>query len=636
MNFQVRFLSQLHSIQYEELTVRTAARHFADFGYEYLYVFKNSKLYDVLSYHDFIIHGLIHREREYTVELSELNHITIEQYFCENPQINRLAVTDSGKILYEINNMTEPFLLHSVEKNLFSLRFVDLFYSELKEVLKSFRTALLLAPMQAADFIISRFHGIIFTVVSEADHIPEIDASDYDIVLDFLCGKKLLNLLSPDMEVYPFFHQVELIALEKLKDYAKQQDVSLYMYRIPTFPELNCLSPEERETYQNRKKIYDLLKDKTFLEKFCCSQEEMAFIQNRKISCSARQDDTLWYTQEDCCEDGLTVHTGVRRTIPNNKDASRSVHFFGPCTMLGMLVRDEDTIPSLFSRTSIRYHMEINSVNHGGLHGDNVLNSIAGALMTSVKPGDAIVILDFFHDFPQTEKIQNTAEWFNKEKSARKLCFFDYPEHCNKNGNSIFAENIWTDISKEQQVFRQNMEAHCYIDAVKYEFNRYFEVSHTAGVRMYAVISQLISENNEKNTGILVCYHADSEEFFGRIIKKALKFCECLFLFTSFDHADACHQLMYDAICQSYALYPGIKIVQLPHFFNPFRFCLKPDNSKEYETSVRITETCFMQTISRIQAKTRFCICEEDTRMQVVNTVVRSIAEGNGMKLIEL
>lgn len=112
-------------------------------------------------------------------------------------------------------------------------------------------------------------------------------------MLDYLCGKKLLKILNPNIKVYPLYYHIEMIAFEKLKIYTQENNILSFLYKIPEFKELNCLTPKEEEVHQQKRTLNELLKDKSFLTKFCRSYQEIAFIESREISCSARRDNNI-------------------------------------------------------------------------------------------------------------------------------------------------------------------------------------------------------------------------------------------------------------------------------------------------------------------------------------------------------
>lgn len=610
MRFQIRIPFQLHIIDYNELNIKTAVKHFAENGYDYLYIIKNKKLYDVLNYHDFVRFGLEIRKRTYITDVLTVQTDTskIEQFFLDNPEINRLAVTDSGKILYEINTMVEPLLLHSIEKNLFPLRFADMFYEQLKDVFSDYKKILLLAPACTADFIIKYFNGSAFTVISNTDCLFGLNFKEYDAVLDFLCGPKLIKIINSDIDTFNLYNFVEKILLEKLVNYAEDNNILLKLYRIPGFSELHCLNMMEDNVYAKKINFPDLMKDKAYLKEFCLDNESFSFIERRIISDTIRQDNNIWFTQEDCTEKGLMIRSGIRKTIPSNECFDYCVHFFGPCTVLGMLVRDEYTIPSIFARNFFLTYPDFLVINHGGLHGNNLLNSVIGALATPLKSGDIIVILDFFcNELKNDNTVIDTSLWFENDKSENEICFFDSLDHCNEKGNSIFACNIYADIaenidfSKEKYKKRQRFfEKH----TPDHPFNNYFTVSNAAGIRLYSKIKKCTSNSVCSNNGVFVCYDIESDEEFCSVLNRALGNCSRLFVFTSFDHLCIKKQLFCSKICMKYYAHKHINIIQLDHFFNIYRKIYEePDEYKEF---VNMIEYCFELSVYSVLPCIRF------------------------------
>ena len=122
MRYQVRDISQVHTIDSQDVSFDVVVKHFVEYGYEYLYILQDNQIKDVINYHEFIKYGLDYRNRDYILDSTLLDNNNIENYLEKNYSLNRLVVLEDGQLLYEINLMTEPELLHSVERELFSLR----------------------------------------------------------------------------------------------------------------------------------------------------------------------------------------------------------------------------------------------------------------------------------------------------------------------------------------------------------------------------------------------------------------------------------------------------------------------------------------------------------------------------------
>lgn len=652
MKMQIRFPSQLQKIDYKDLSVMAAISHFVNYGYEYLYIYKNGNLYDVLSYHDFVLFELDRRERSYIVEESEVKEEKIDSFLSNHPEVNRIVVISSGELRYEINIMTEPELLHSIERELFSLRFIDLFLEEISERLMINKRILILAPKHVANFIADRFCNIECDCIFEIDNIPLTNVTDYDAVIDLLCGTKIRKkLLDNRTNVISLYEIIEEIALYKLVEYAKQRDILLRLYRIPDYEQIDSLHPAEINVVNEKIGFIELLKNKDYLSSFCTSDENILFVINRGVSNSLRQDNGIWIIQGDCKAQGINVLRGVRESIPNRKKATCTVHYFGPCIVMGMLVSDEETIPSLFELRCINNNKNVRVENHGGLHGNNVLNSIVGALSTSINSKDVIILFDFFNDLKQEkyENVIDTYDWFNSCKSKEEVYFFDHPVHCNMKGNEVIAENIYKDIEYWLPDFKyfvteKDLELWENDFWQMYDFSSYFSVSQSIGVKTFVTMLKSVSsehvirQSNESNVGALVLFSVESSDWLENKVSFALKFCTQLLLMYSFEHLCQKEQLNNLELCEKYNSYDNVKVIQLGSFFNYFSRCREKERIEEYEKIVEMVESGFIDTVAiPCNLKTRFILSDVNVEnFEIANKISYKKSKEAGIDVIWL
>lgn len=153
MRYQVRDIFQIHTIERREISLDVALLHFVEYGYEYLYIVQDERINDVISYHDFIKYGLDFRKRDYILDISVLEDIDIESFLEQKYSLNRLVILEDEKLLYEINLMTEPELLHSVETELFALRFLPLFGNNIANQIKEYEKIYVFSNDEIFDFI---------------------------------------------------------------------------------------------------------------------------------------------------------------------------------------------------------------------------------------------------------------------------------------------------------------------------------------------------------------------------------------------------------------------------------------------------------------------------------------------------
>lgn len=152
LQYQIRSKSQIHSIDKESIDLLDAIEHFAKYGYEYLYIMENGVIVDSISYHEFIKYGLINKTRNYVIEKKQVEKIGIDKYITIHNEFNRIVVVDDDEFQYEINLMTEPELLHSIERELIALRIMPLFAQEVKQQLQQYSVITVFADDYVSDF----------------------------------------------------------------------------------------------------------------------------------------------------------------------------------------------------------------------------------------------------------------------------------------------------------------------------------------------------------------------------------------------------------------------------------------------------------------------------------------------------
>ena len=420
-------------------------------------------------------YGLEPRERPYLQDFSQLKDDTaIRNFFQQNHNLNRCALIRDGKLFGEVNTLTEPPLIHGVMKNLVALRYIQIFSRKVTDYFNGFSKVILFAPKQIQAELVAHFPQTTFTNVTDPEAIRKLTGSEADLIIDFLFGKKLLKKIGCNAPVKNFHDVMEPFAAESLARYAAENDLLLKFYKIPAREDLTSLSDDERKNFLQKKSLSEILSDESFLKKFAPRETIRNFIKSRQIMTSLRLDNGIYYTQEDCCTENFQVIGGLRRTLFSCPDAAKSIHFFGPCAIYGMMVTDDETIPTLFAKIYTENNLKIHVVNHGGLHGNNVLNTLINALFTPIRNGDCLIFLDFFRDVPEKffPGLRNVADWFNIKKLPTEVFFLDRPEHCNGHGNKILAQGMFSEVKNSMSSCSNRRDMFTYLSANNLNFVR--------------------------------------------------------------------------------------------------------------------------------------------------------------------
>ena len=453
MQYEINFNDTLNKIDYADLSNERLIQHFADNGYDFLYVYQNGKFFDVVTFPEFLSGKIFESRDKNFLQHIESFHTQAEVtvFFENNPNVERLVLIDGKDVVCEFNPMIELPLQNNVAKNLMALRYVRFFRREIICYLLKFDKILIIAKKHTQEFISELLPEINFEFVErlKEDENSEI-FSNSELILDFYYGKKLRKKLNFKFEVMDFCVIVEKIAFDAMLDYCARRNVLLKFYKLQHYEGLNCLHDLELKNFLKRKSLSQLLEDKNYIDKFATNDFEREFICKRKFFCSPRVDNGYCFTQADCQTDGLIVSNGLRISEFENFNSKCNMHFFGPCTTFGILTSNFETVTSHLNRIFHVEHLDFSAINHGGLHGDNGLNSVMSALNTPVKKGDILVFLDVLNDFPSDvyPNLVEVNDWFNIKKTTSELMFFDFPGHCNADANKIISEGIFADLQQ--------------------------------------------------------------------------------------------------------------------------------------------------------------------------------------------
>ncbi len=576
MKYQLRSISQVHTVELDKLNLLVACEHFADYGYEYLYVYDNGKFIDAIDYHSFLSNGLLKKERPYIFDEGILKTESVEEFIENNSIWNRFIFTRNGNPIFEINMATQPELLYSVERELLAIRYLPIFTSEIKNALNDYDHIYILAESVLAHYIKGYLPPVKVTIINNVIDLSGVILSEGDIFIDCRYGKKLRKLVAniDEGKNICIYSLIERFALERLITYLKSKNVLLKMYRIPEYSDIKELSNFEKHAYDNKLEFLNIITDEEYLDAFCTFKNDREFIRSRGISKSIRRDNGIWNIQDDCNEPGIEIHNGVRKTAFNKESGEGVIHFFGPCAVLGMLMTYDHTIPSYFMKCC-QGHNNVISENHGVLQGNNVLNSLIGALATQTESGDVVIIYDFFADLDVEaySLVENVYNIFNK-KTENETYFLDHPVHCNSNANNIIASYIYQDVkgfldeNKHKNIRRKI--PYCDNDVTNC---RNFALTHVVGLKTIMRMRKGFIKKSlviTKNTGVCVIYKAKTAKVINDFVQKALNVCSEIIILYSFDHLE--YEVQKESVinCESVKSMDNVFIQQLCSYFNTY------------------------------------------------------------------
>lgn len=612
MNYQIVYKDELNIIDITELTKEKVGIHFSERGYEFLYVYKNGNFYDSLSFDEFRNDKWLEQEtKEYHKDISDFNtNNDIESFFISHPGTVRIVLLDGNQLVGEVNLLDEQPLQNGVIKNLMALRYVDFFKDKIIETLLCYKEIYILASDETYAFVKDMFKQLQLKQIKSLSQISFIQQDENRIILDFLYGKKILKVFKCADKFYDFTKLLERFALESIIEYCEDYGLILRFYKLQVFEKLTCLHPWEINNFEHRTSKEKLAENDEYVKAFSVNQHDYQYLKERKYQMTLRLDDGFAFVQEDCNDKDLHVKDGVRFSSHNVIDTVHTAHFFGPCTTFGIMTPDNETVTSYFQENATEERLNINAINHAGLHGNNFLNSMMLAMKTRVKKGDALVFLDVLDSFPDESYpgLEDVNDWFNENKSTNEIYFFDFPGHCNALANKLMADKIYNDLKSiyTNMNMIDYLEDHTtFFDSQNLDYNPFRFFLHTNGsaIKMLHKMRKFCIEDD---TGFLVYYGDDNTTIDLKFILEAASMCKRLFIFVSGEHLPYFEQIKTARdLFSEFQNNSTINVIQIEHYFNAARYLAS--ETKTSDRGIRFLEKAFLLVVyNGLRVKKRF------------------------------
>lgn len=620
MRFQIRYTENLNIVHDRNPSWYEIANQFAQNGYDPLYVCFQGLLKYVVTFDDFSKHVIDYSvNRAFIKQYSkDLKRADIEEAFVENPESDRLIYLYQGRIVCEVDALTELPLQNATSKNLMALRYIQFFKPELREYLKQYGTILLIADNPVYSYFKNQFPESCFVQADDLNHAYEmLRTANFDITFDFIYSKKIRKYLDVNIGNLADFCKVMTgFAFHKLKYLAERRGVSLCFYKLPRFSDLTCLHPNELDHFYNRKSLGKLIKDELYMKKFVRSKEEYLYLKRKEYHSSQRLDNGYCFVMDESNHDSMHVHDGIRSNGLDTDNSLRACNFYGPCTAYGFLVEDRLTVPSLVQQYAQKDGRGIQTYNRAGIHGDNELNSIMEALTVPVACGDVHVFLDVLEDLPEERypDLRFVNDWFNEKKSTEEIQFLDFPGHCNSAANRLMARCIYEDLKdlgleaaackvQREPLLRQSFD--------EMEF---MAMTHSACVKQLRRIQNTeFAYDGFERIGAVVIPDNFEPETCVRYLKRCISECDALYIFLINDcieHVEENRKI--NEQCIEFGTSSQVKTIQLEHFFNAQRYLDSESCFGDCYTQAVFTEKVFFNVVAQtLNIDTRFCLEEE-------------------------
>ncbi|MCI8529563.1 MAG: hypothetical protein HFH82_10490 [Lachnospiraceae bacterium] len=604
MRYQIRYANALQMIYDRDPSWKELAIHFAENGYDPLYVHKNGYISYVVTFQDFstrTIHTSLNRGfiKAYSDNIQSAD---IEKAFLEDLDAERIIYLKDGKVICEVNALIELSLQNSIAKNLMALRYVRIFHSELSAYLEQYSSILILAEYDVFSYLQTLFaekHMVYAGSIEQAVSI--VKEQNIDICFDFMFNKKFRMILAPEIKnVVELCKVITPAALRKLIDLTDQRDVSLFFYKLPRYQDLSCLHEREEDNFHNRKTIGQLIRDNTYLDLFTREENEKKYLRDKEFHASQRLDNGYCFVMDEVTSHSHNVHNGIRN---NGCDECKGsiANFYGPCTAYGFLVEDKLTVPGIIQRYAIEAGKRIRTHNRAGIHGFNELNSIMEALMVPVTNGDMHVFLDVLEDLPYDSypRITFVKDWFNEDKTMEEVQFLDFPGHCNSDANKIMARHIFEELVNRHQCEGEKTAIRKPLLTDSFDPLENISITHASFVKQRRILDKYsIDKDRNGAIGALVITGKEELRFGKELVNDCLLQSDFLYVFfvnTNVKSIDE-NKKLYDYVC---SLDSGkVKGIPLEYFFYVDRYCDGKDNRYECMEQALFTQRAFFKLLN--------------------------------------
>ena len=467
---------EVSTITYSEELSASAEIYFSQ-NERILYVLKDNLLYGIITYADF-------NKNRNNGQLVNVNY----KYITDNGEKSEEELRrEAGRIFEEYRNVTGIPVVDTEKK---------LLYEFLREgsglnVMPNRFQALYGNNKKLAEYI----SGLTLKPIRIATEYPEI-LNAY--LARYHCGSNIEVRQKFSNEEYYESEKVftefeEMVFKEKLAKTQKR-----FFFELPIGVKISSLTEEEKQRVLQEKQkttsyylqnygfdaeVSELAKK--ILGEDYCNQE---FIDSLKMESRCVLKDGLCYNIEHNSK-YVNVVNGRRNTTDCPEEANKALYIFGPCTIFGMLVDDEHTIPSYLQRLLGKGGNR--EVFNEGMQGIDLIEEIRKFNRNIYNSDDAFIFIircgeeyDIIRELFPDETIYSLTEYLDEIRLHDY--FFDIPKHCNQKGCEKIAEYIFSVIkdklennetSKPEEIscsqktkhieIIENKELQAYVDILK-------------------------------------------------------------------------------------------------------------------------------------------------------------------------
>jgi hypothetical protein len=579
MNFQYKGKNDLFQIDEKRLSKEIALDFFSSFGYDLIYVTKDDKLMNILSYKNLnTIYSKNDKLWNSVFDISRCrNWEDAEKIFLNSPNLEYIVVLDKGQLVGEYYHMVKPPLQNRVTMDLIALRQISPFKKDVEKLLKNYSKILLIGSVEVCGMVKDIFSNVTFDSIH---HIKDYENKNYDLILDFLYGQRLMGQYDSKLPTKSFSKLVENLVFQHILDFCNEHHINLQLYKTPDYHRLTNISDYEKSIISQGLSTNDLLENSEVVKEFSTSKENYDFIRSKGYNNSLRFDNYHYYGQTDCRSHGCNVINGFRQVIGHIPDPRHNVYVVGQCNTFGMFVSDDETLQSLLQKKINDSGQKINILNYGGMHGNSPFNMYALISNSCFHPNDTIIILDIFTDLnPKFHyKINDMTPWFNQDLNKNGTYYFNYIEHNNVKAYQVMANHMYEDIIKYYNDYPS--QATNDIVTMKQMFDQdfiYFSITNASLIKLRNKLEVLKNTSPSRKK---VCYFITLEDIkhIEKTVDSVLAKNDFIYIFIGTQKNNNYNFIeIYKKLIQLYEENQRVKIISLDNYLVFLQYDYKED-----------------------------------------------------------
>jgi len=437
--------SELKIIQLENLSIEHIIEELTIDNSYIFHVLKNDKLVGFISKKDLPLINNLSCNKNYVFDINYRPKTKdIIRLFQENYSLTRLIIFVNGEFYGEYRNVDNPYLPKTIAKSIISLRYVPMFKEEIEEEFAKLKVENVgvFGEEKTIEYLSYNLPKLKF----EKTNINIDDYGRFDAVIDFKYGTFLRKVKGWNSNKFiDFLCFFTRIVMRNAVDFFMQKKVKFFVIYDSVFEGMTCLSKEEKLVCDTSVSFDELLKNNDYLKKFSVTDKDYSFVKNKDFSATSAFYSGLTIRQENINSETINIKDGVRYSGEFPANYENAVHFFGPCSIMGLCGADDYTFEYQLQNKINSNNLLIRVYNHGVMLGKNEMNSLIECLNTEVREGDFVFLyfLDKELSFMYDDKMIRLSDIFNAAKANEKVMFFDVPGHCNREANTILANYFY-------------------------------------------------------------------------------------------------------------------------------------------------------------------------------------------------